>query len=82
MDDSASLMLFDILQVQSMFLDFLSFELDDVLELINGLKKSKNIVFSGFKDLLNDLIDLANLLVEMLGSIKKNITSKLELKFK
>ena len=81
MDDSASLMLFDILQVQSMFLDFLSFELDDVLELINGLKKSKNIVFSGFKDLLNDLIDLANLLVEMLGSIKKNITSKLELKY-
>ena len=75
-------MLFDILQVQSMFLDFLSFEFDDVLELINGLKKSKNIVFSGFKDLLNDLIDLANLLVEMLGSIKKNITSKLELKFK
>ena len=65
-----------------MFLDFLSFQFDYVLEFINGFKKSKNIVFSSFKDLLNDLIDLADLLVEMLGSIKKDIASELELKFK
>lgn len=65
-----------------MLLNFLSFEFDYVLELINGFKKSKNIVFSCFKDLFNDLIDLTNLLVEMLGSIKKDITSELELKFK